>query len=217
MQTARLRRPRPLLPRKSRKKLSLSQQKDTDEDDQQLTDDDMKLLMDKLDDDEFIQQVVTRLVDKLSDKLVDSGLLEEHPSYEDDEDDISDIHELAARLADQAYGRTEDDADEEDDDADQEQNDAEQQTEDDAAQADEDQDDADEQQNNAEEQAEDDMSLAEQPDDANPWFALCDPGTLAASALLGAASACVVFFVQLMIAKRKTASLQGYSYSLMEA
>merc|ERR1711985_57120 len=109
---------------------------------------------------------VTRLVDKLSDKLVDSGLLEEH------EDDISDIHELAARLADQAYGRTEDDADEEDDDADQEQNDAEQQTEDDAAQADEDQDDANEQQNNAEEQAEDDMSLAEQPDDANPWFAL---------------------------------------------
>merc|ERR1712146_700991 len=110
----------------------------------------------------------------------------------DDEDDISDIHELAARLADQAYGHTEDDADEEDDDADQEQNDTEQQTEDDAAQADEDQD-------NADEQAEDDMSLAEQPDDANPWFALCDPGTLAASALLGAASACVVFFVQLMI------------------
>jgi len=174
------------------------------QDDTDLSEEDMKLLIDKLGDDDFVDQVVGKMVDKLfsSDLLTSvlQGQDDQEPldlsEYEDAGDD-----EQANAQDEQKY----DDQQDEDEDEDEQQ-----QQEDDNQEDDDQQEEQEQQEEPATEE------LAEEPADAgNPLFALCDPGTLAASSALGAGLACVVFFVKTVFERmfftKPEANLAGYA------
>lgn len=164
------------------------------DDSEEFTEEDVKMLLDKLGDDDFADMVVNKMVDKLFSKLGD--IVQPLDDHADDE--VADEKSLEEeRMAELKKEKLEDLRE-------QQQRSAQD----------------DEQQKTTEQQGAQQLyAMPAQDEDYNPWFALCTPGTLAASSLLGASLACVVFFVQTLIEMKfckKDAEVQGYS-PLMEA
>lgn len=190
-------------------------------DDTDLNEDDMKLLIDKLGDDEFVDQVVGKMVDKLFSSDLSSllqGQDDQEPldlsEYED-----ADHDEQANAEADQEYDDQQDEDEQQEDNEQDNEQDDEQDNEQDNEQEDAEQQEDNEQEDTDQQEQEEEPATeelaAEPADDSNSLFALCDPGTLAMSSALGAGLACVVFFVKTLFERmfftKKEADLLGYA------
>lgn len=189
-----------------------SDDKETTTQDDDLDDIDMNMLLEKMNDDTFLDKVVEKMVDKLFAKDTDAPAIDfsqylDDPKYKQAAEDFNNLVEeyakqydtlskmsdeeydqfLQEKIAEQKQLAQNDDEDEAEQD---DQNDEEDENEEDAEN--EQDEDTQEDQDDAKSQ----LFLAQQDDQENPLFKLCDAYTLTMSSLAGVAAALVVTFIK---------------------